>query len=151
MTWGGLSWSLTSNLISMGKKHHNQNQLRKGFISSCGLSCGEVRTGTQGRTLEAGIDAEAMEDWYCLACSSFLVQSAFLEHSYCQQVVAAVIWSLLCQSSTKQMSHRLAYRPVLSQLRFFLHLEFLLILSWQKKKKKKQKQPGQAPMPVFSS
>jgi hypothetical protein len=54
---------------------------RKGFIqltfSNFCSSPKEVRTGTQAGQ-EAGADAEAMEEYYLLACFSWLAQLAFL-------------------------------------------------------------------------
>jgi hypothetical protein len=54
---------------------------RKGFIQlifpHCFLSLKKVRTGTQAGQ-EAGADAEAMEDYYLLACFPWLAQLAFL-------------------------------------------------------------------------
>jgi hypothetical protein len=38
----------------------------------------EVRTGTQGRNLEVGADAEAMAECFLLSCCSWLAQSVFL-------------------------------------------------------------------------
>ena len=65
-------------------KHHGQSNLGKKMFPWFMLpyhcsSLKEVRTGTKwGRNLEAGVDAEAMEGCYLLACSSWLAQTAFL-------------------------------------------------------------------------
>ena len=41
----------------------------------------EDRTGTLGRNLEVGTDAEPTEEYCLLACSSWISQLAFLQHS----------------------------------------------------------------------
>lgn len=53
-------------------KHHDRSNLgRKRFIWLIGysLSSGEAEVGNQGRNVDAGIEAEAMEEWCVLACS----------------------------------------------------------------------------------
>jgi hypothetical protein len=40
----------------------------------------EVKANTQGRTMEAGIEAEAMEECCLLTQSPWLAQPAFLQH-----------------------------------------------------------------------
>jgi len=65
-------------------KHHYQKQLgeeeRKGFqLMGCSSSFREVRKEPkQGRDLEAGAEAEAMEGCCLLACFPWLAQPAFL-------------------------------------------------------------------------
>lgn len=49
-------------------------------LTTCSLSFREARKGTQGRNLEARIEAEVMEQCCSLACSSWLAQPAFLWH-----------------------------------------------------------------------
>jgi hypothetical protein len=55
---------------------------RSGFIwlplLHHGSSLKEIKTESQGRNLEAGADAEAMEGCSLLVCSSWLAQTAFL-------------------------------------------------------------------------
>jgi hypothetical protein len=68
-----LRWCLRAFISVM--KHHIQSKLeRKGFIRlilpHLISSPKEFRTGTQGRNLEAGADAEAMEGRCSLACST---------------------------------------------------------------------------------
>jgi hypothetical protein len=68
-------------------KHHDQSNVgRKGFIwltlTSTSLFITERKLGQelrQGRNLEAGADAEAMERCYSLACSPWLSQPVFLQ------------------------------------------------------------------------
>lgn len=68
-------------------KCHVQNQLgRKRFTPTYGSTAtthhrAKLRQGlNQARNLEAGADANAMEEDYLIACSLWLCQPAFLEH-----------------------------------------------------------------------
>lgn len=55
------------------RKYHDQKQLERSLPDSSM----ELRPGTQGRNLKAGAEAEAMEEFGLLPCSSWLAQSAF--------------------------------------------------------------------------
>ena len=81
----------------------------------------------QGRNLEAGADAEAMDGCCLLACSPWFAQSAFLYHPG----PPAQGWHhsqragpLSHQPLTKKMAYRLAYSPILE--RHFLNWCFPL-------------------------
>jgi hypothetical protein len=59
---------------------------KKGFIGlfhlrTCGPPPKKLRAGTQGRNLEVGADAEAMEECSLMSWSSQLAQPAFLDQS----------------------------------------------------------------------
>ena len=61
--------------------HHDQKYLwRKGFLSVYTSRQQYITEESQGRNLEAGADAEAMEEHCLLACSSWLAQPVFLYH-----------------------------------------------------------------------
>ena len=75
----------------------------------------------QGRNLEAGADAEAMEECCLLVCSSWLVQPAFfIEATTTSPGMAppTMGWALPHQSLIKKMPYRLAHIPI--SLRLFL-------------------------------
>ena len=67
------------------------NTMTKSSLGGAGLflstvyspSSGEIRSGTQGRNLEAGTQAESVEELCSLACSSQLAQPAFLHIQAC--------------------------------------------------------------------
>jgi hypothetical protein len=62
-------------------KHCDQKHLGEDYrVLHHSPSLREARTGTQGRNLEAGADAEAMEGCCLLACSSWFSQSAFIQN-----------------------------------------------------------------------
>lgn len=84
---------------------------RKGFIWRTvlhhSLLFKEVRTGTQGKHLEAGNEAEAIERCCLLACLSFfLIHVLHVPAKWHQPCLAGLSYQLLI----KEMPYTLAYR-----------------------------------------
>ena len=69
----------------------------------------------QGRNLEAGAGAEAMEGCCLLACSSWLVQPAFLQNPGPQPEIASstMDWALSHLPAINKMPYKLAYSLIL--------------------------------------
>jgi hypothetical protein len=59
-------------------KHHNQKQFGEESFYLHNISSGKAKAETQVRNLEAGVDAEVMEEWCLLACFYWLTPLAFL-------------------------------------------------------------------------
>ena len=106
-------------------KHYDQSNLgRKGFIwlhfhivvHHSRKSGQELK---QGRNLEAGADAEAMEAFCLLACSPWLLQPALTQNHLPEMAPPTMVWVLPHQSLDKNITYWLAYSLIL--LRYFLN------------------------------
>ena len=103
-------------------KHHDQKQLgKKRFCFSIKFS-GHTpslrgdRAGTQGRSLESGTEAEAVEEDCLLACSSWVTQSVFflykLRSTSPGTASSTMGFALPHQSLIKKIHHRLYLGPI---------------------------------------
>ena len=66
--------------IAVIKVHGHKQLGEERVYFSVTLRSYATAEGSQGRNLVAGAEAEAMEEYFLLACSSWLAPPAFLEH-----------------------------------------------------------------------